>query len=173
MFWWILTGIIFVLIIISCFFIVKDDDDEFFSIAIVGLGLICLLLIVGVIVSASIDAHYPVENMKIEKTEEVELLPFSISTPNEITYVGAGQNKTNKCYWYNKKDIKSSSGQNLTSIGIGSDVNFHETDETPYMTEATFIAEKNFFAMWTPRHTKYDFYIPKDSIKYGITITEE
>jgi hypothetical protein len=111
--------------------------------------------------------------MKIEKTEEIELLPFSISTPDEISYVGAGQSKTITCYWYNKKDIKSSSGQNLTSIGIGSDVNFHETDKTPYMTETIFIAEKNFFAMWAPRHIKYDFYIPKDSIKYGITITEE
>ena len=170
MLWWILMGIIFVLTIILLFI---KDDDEFFSIAIIGMGFICLLLIVGIIVSASIDAHYPVENMKVEKTEEVELLPFSISTPDEITYVGAGQSKTSNCYWYNKKDIKSSSGQNLTSIGIGSDVNFHEIDETPYMTETTFIAEKNFFAMWTPRHTKYDFYIPKDSIKYGITITEE
>ena len=170
MIWWILIGIIFILTIILLFI---KDDDEFFSIAIIGIGFICLLLIVGIIVSGSIDAHYPVEDMKVEKTEEVELLPFSISTPDEITYVGAGQNKTSNCYWYNKKDIKSSSGQNLTSIGIGSDVNFHETDETPYMTETTFIAEKNFFAMWTPRHTKYDFYIPKDSIKYGITITEE
>ena len=170
MLWWILMGIIFVLTIILLFI---KDDDEFFSIAIIGMGFICLLLIVGIIVSGSIDAHYPVEDMKIEKTEEIELLPFSISTPDEITYVGAGQSKTSNCYWYNKKDIKSSSGQNLTSIGIGSDVNFHETDETPYMTETTLIAEKNFFAMWTPRHTKYDFYIPKDSIKYGITITEE
>lgn len=172
MFWWILIGIIFILTIIFYIFIIRDEEDSL-SFTIIGFGLIVLLLIVGVIVSASIDAHYPVENMKVEKTEEAELLPFSISTPDEIAYVGAGQNKTNKCYWYNKKDIKSSSGQNLTSIGIGSDVNFHETDETPYMTEATFIAEKNFFAMWTPRHTKYDFYIPKDSIKYGITITEE
>ena len=172
MFWWILIGIIFILTIIFYIFIIRDEEDSL-SFTIIGFGLIVLLLIVGVIVSGSIDAHYPVEDMKIEKTEKVELLPFSISTPNEITYVGAGQNKTNKCYWYNKKDIKSSSGQNLTSIGIGSDVNFHETDETPYMTETTFIAEKNFFAMWTPRHTKYDFYIPKDSIKYGITITEE
>lgn len=170
MLWWILMGIIFVLTIILLFI---KDDDEFFSIAIIGMGFICLLLIVGIIVSGSIDAHYPVENMKVEKTEEVELLPFSISTPDEITYVGAGQSKTSNCYWYNKKDIKSSSGQNLTSIGISSDVNFHEIDETPYMTETTFIAEKNFFAMWTPRYTKYDFYIPKDSIKYGITITEE
>ena len=172
MFWWILIGIIFILTIIFYIFIIRDEEDSL-SFTIIGFGLIVLLLIVGVIVSASIDAHYPVENMKVEKTEEAELLPFSISTPDEIAYVGAGQNKTNKCYWYNKKDIKSSSGQNLTSIGIGSDVNFHETDETPYMTEATFIAEKNFFAMWTPRHTKYDFYIPKDSIKYGITITAE
>ena len=172
MFWWILIGIIFILTIIFYIFIIRDEEDSL-SFTIIGFGLIVLLLIVGVIVSGSIDAHYPVENMKVEKTEEAELLPFSISTPDEIAYVGAGQNKTNKCYWYNKKDIKSSSGQNLTSIGIGSDVNFHETDETPYMTEATFIAEKNFFAMWTPRHTKYDFYIPKDSIKYGITITEE
>lgn len=172
MFWWILIGIIFILTIIFYIFIIRDEEDSL-SFTIIGFGLIVLLLIVGVIVSASIDAHYPVENMKVEKTEEAELLPFSISTPDEIAYVGAGQNKTNKCYWYNKKDIKSSSGQNLTSIGIGSDVNFHETDETPYMTETTFIAEKNFFAMWTPRHTKYDFYIPKDSIKYGITITEE
>ena len=170
MFWWILIGIIFILTIIFYIFIIRDEED---SLSFTIIGFICLLLIVGIIVSASIDAHYPVENMKVEKTEEAELLPFSISTPDEIAYVGAGQNKTNKCYWYNKKDIKSSSGQNLTSIGIGSDVNFHETDETPYMTEATFIAEKNFFAMWTPRHTKYDFYIPKDSIKYGITITEE
>ena len=172
MFWWILIGIIFILTIIFYIFIIRDEEDSL-SFTIIGFGLIVLLLIVGVIVSASIDAHYPVENMKVEKTEEAELLPFSISTPDEIAYVGAGQNKTNKCYWYNKKDIKSSSGQNLTSIGIGSDVNFHETDETPYMTETTFIAEKNFFVMWTPRHTKYDFYIPKDSIKYGITITEE
>ena len=172
MFWWILIGIIFILTIIFYIFIIRDEEDSL-SFTIIGFGLIVLLLIVGVIVSASIDAHYPVENMKVEKTEEAELLPFSISTPDEIAYVGAGQNKTNKCYWYNKKDIKSSSGQNLTSIGIGSDVNFHETDETPYMTETTLIAEKNFFAMWTPRHTKYDFYIPKDSIKYGITITEE
>lgn len=172
MFWWILIGIIFILTIIFYIFIIRDEEDGL-SFTIIGFGLIVLLLIVGIIVSASIDAHYPVENMKVEKTEEVELLPFSISTPDEITYVGAGQSKTSNCYWYNKKDIKSSSGQNLTSIGIGSDVNFHETDETPYITETTFIAEKNFFAMWTPRHTKYDFYIPKDSIKYGITITEE
>ena len=99
------------------------------------------------------------------------VLPFSISTPDEISYVGAGQSKTIKCYWYNKKDIKSSSGQSLTSIGIGSDVNFYETNETPHMTETTLIAE-NFFALWAPKHIKYDFYIPKDSIKYGITVTD-
>ena len=172
MFWWILIGIIFILTIIFYIFIIRDEEDSL-SFTIIGFGLIVLLLIVGVIVSASIDAHYPVENMKVEKTEEAELLPFSISTPDEIAYIGAGQNKTNKCYWYNKKDIKSSSGQNLTSIGIGSDVNFYEIDETPYMTETVFVAEKNLFTMWTSRHTKYDFYIPKDSIKYGITITEE
>ena len=170
MIWWILIGIIFILTIILLFI---KDDDEFFSIAIIGIGFICLLLIVGIIVSGSIDAHYPVEDMKVEKTEEIELLPFSISTPDEISYVGSGQDATKKCYWYNKKDIKSPSGQNLTSIGIGSDVNFYETDETPYMIKTVFVAEKNFFTMWTPKHTKYDFYIPKDSIKYGITITEE
>ena len=172
MFWWILIGITFILPIIYYIFFAKEDEDAL-SLAIAGFGLIVILLILGVIISISIDAHCSVEDMKIEKTEEVELLPFSISTPDEISYVGAGQDKTKKCYWYNKKDIKSSSGQNLTSIGIGSDVNFYETDETPHMIETTFIAEKNFFAMWTPRHTKYDFYIPKDSIKYGITITEE
>lgn len=172
MFWWILIGIIFILTIIFYICIIRDEEDGL-SFTIIGFGLIVLLLVIGTIVSASIDAHYSIEDMKIKKTEEAELLPFSISTPDEITYVGAGQNKTNKCYWYNKKDIKSSSGQNLTSIGIGSDVNFYETDKTPYMTETVFVAEKNFFAMWIPRHTKYDFYIPKDSIKYGITITEE
>lgn len=172
MFWWILTGIIFVLMIIFYFFIIKDDDDSL-SFLIIGFFLMILLLIVGATVSGAIDAYYPVENMKIEKTEEIELLPFSVSTPDEITYVGAGQSKTISCYWYNKKDIKSSSGQNLTSIGISSDVNFYETDETPHMTETIFIAEKNFFAMWTPKRIKYDFYIPKDSIKYGITITGE
>lgn len=172
MFWWILIGIIFILTIIYYFFLAKEDEDAL-SLAIIGFGLICLLLIIGVIVSASVDAHYSVEDMKIEKTEEVELLPFSISTPDEISYVGSGQDTTKKCYWYNKKDIKSSSGQNLTSIGIGSDVNFYETDKTPYMIETVFIAETNFFTIWTPRHTKYDFYIPKDSIKYGITITAE
>lgn len=172
MFWWILIGIIFILTIIYYFFLAKDDDDSL-SLVIIGFGLICLLLIMGVIISALIDTHYSVEDMKIEKTEEVELLPFSISTPDEISYIGSGQDATKKCYWYNKKDIKSSSGQNLTSIGIGSDVNFYETNEAPHMTKTIFIAEKNFFVMWTPRHTKYDFYIPKDSIKYGITITEE
>lgn len=172
MFWWILIGIIFILTIIFYIFLIKDEEDGL-SFVIIGFSLIVLLLIVGVIVSGLIDAHYPVEDMKIEKTEEVELLPFSISTPDEITYVGVGQDKTSKCYWYNKKDIKSSSGQNLTSIGIGSDVNFYEINETPHMTETTLIAEKNFFTMWTPKHTKYDFYIPENSIKYGITITEE
>lgn len=169
MFWWILIGLLSILIIV-CY--VKDDEDAF-SLAIAGFGLIVILLIVGVIVSASIDAHYPVEDMKVEKTEEIELLPFSISTPDEITYVGAGQSKTSKCYWYNKKDIKSSSGQNLTSIGIGFDVNFHETNETPHIIKTVLVAKENFFAIWTPRYTKYDFYIPKDSIKYGITITGE
>ena len=172
MFWWILIGITFILPIIYYIFFAKEDEDAL-SLAIAGFGLIVILLILGVIISISIDAHCSVEDMKIEKPEEVELLPFSISTPDEISYVGVGQDKTKRCYWYNKKDIKSSSGQNLTSIGIGSDVNFYETDETPYMTETVLVAEKNFFTMWTPRHTKYDFYIPKDSIKYGITITEE
>ena len=172
MFWWILIGITFILPIIYYIFFAKEDEDAF-SLAIAGFGLIVILLIIGAITSILIDAHCSIEDMKIEKTEEVELLPFSISTPDEISYVGAGQDKTKRCYWYNKKDIKSSSSQNLTSIGIGSDVNFYETDETPYMTETIFIAETNIFAMWTPRHTKYDFYIPEDSIKYGITITAE
>ena len=172
MFWWILIGIIFIFPILYYFFFAKEDEDAF-SLAIAGFGLIVILIIIGVITSILIDAHYPVEDMKIEKTEEIELLPFSVSIPDEIMYVGSGQDKTKKCYWYNKKDIKSPSGQNLTSIGIGSDVIFYETDETPYMTKTIFIAETNFFAMWTPRHTKYDFYIPKNSIKYGITITGE
>ena len=95
MFWWILIGITFILPIIYYIFFAKEDEDAL-SLAIIRFGLIYLLLIIGVIVSASVDAHYSVEDMKIEKTEEVELLPFSVSTPDEISYVGSGQDTTKK-----------------------------------------------------------------------------
>jgi hypothetical protein len=167
MFWVILAILVF---IGSLIITVELDWNEFITGPITGV-LISLILLGGVFTSIIADKNISIEDMDIVETNEYNL--YNMSTADEASYVAVGKYNQNSCYWYNKEDTTSTSGQTMVPISVNEDVNFYDItkDSNPHLVITHFEKKLSpWFYYFTPKRTRYDFYIPKDSIKYGFSI---
>ena len=169
MFWW---GLAIILLIAGGWIAFREKEAFCFHL---GLVVSLLILAIGLFTSfLIINANNP-EGMTITETDEIKLYSIELyepkSTPDEAYYLGT----TKKSYWYEKEDITNSNGKILTHISQNH-VNIYDTEkENPRLEILTYTKKTTatrLFSFITPSYIEYNFYIPENSIKYGLAISE-
>ena len=170
MLWWILA---IILVIVGGLIAINEKDAFFLQLGLV-VSLLVLVIGLGVSFIIAINVDNP-EGMTIAETNEIKLYSIELyepkSTPDEAYYLGTTKNS----YWYEKEDITNSNGKILTHISQNH-VNIYDTEkENPRLEILTYTKKTTtirLFSFFTPSYIEYNFYIPENSIKYGLAIRE-
>ena len=170
MVWWILA---IVLLVAGIWIAIREKDVFLLQLGLI-ISLLFLVIGLGVSLIITTGINNP-EGMTITETNEIKLYSIELyetkSTLDEAYYLGTTKNS----YWYEKEDITNSNGKILTHMSQNH-VNIYDTEkENPHLEILTYTKKTTatrLFSFITPSYIEYNFYIPENSIKYGLAISE-